>query len=92
MSLNTDDSLTMWNTDCFSCDDVRAKRQLEAGDRLSALMRRMIVCPDCGNKRCPKATHHDNECSGSNNFGQPGSIYGGVAFSSNITGDPKTTF
>lgn len=27
---------------------------------------RMILCPDCGNKRCPKATHHDNACTNSN--------------------------
>lgn len=36
---------------------------------------RMIVCPDCGNKRCPKCSNHELECSGSNEPGQPGSIY-----------------
>jgi hypothetical protein len=36
----------------------------------------MIVCPVCGNKRCPKATDHKNECSNSNVTGQTGSIYG----------------
>ena len=30
----------------------------------------------CGNKRCPKATDHRFECTGSNEPGQPGSIYG----------------
>jgi hypothetical protein len=35
----------------------------------------MIVCPDCGNKRCPKSTNHDNSCTGSNEAGQPGSRY-----------------
>lgn len=25
---------------------------------------RMVLCPDCGNKRCPKATNHMNACSG----------------------------
>ena len=34
-----------------------------------------IVCPNCGNKRCPKATLHSNECSGSNEPGQTGSVY-----------------
>jgi len=34
-----------------------------------------IVCPDCGNKRCPKATHHRNACTGSNDAGQTGSRY-----------------
>lgn len=34
-----------------------------------------IVCPDCGNKRCPKANHHDNACTNSNATGQKGSAY-----------------
>ena len=38
-------------------------------------LRLMIVCPDCGNKRCPKATFHENACTGSNATGQPGSRY-----------------
>jgi Zn finger protein HypA/HybF involved in hydrogenase expression len=33
----------------------------------------MVVCPQCGNKRCPRATSHDNACSGSNEPGQDGS-------------------
>lgn len=37
--------------------------------------RGMVLCPDCGNKRCPKANHHDNACTGSNDTGQPGSAY-----------------
>lgn len=37
---------------------------------------RFVVCPDCGNKRCPKATDHRHACSGSNEPGQPGSVYG----------------
>jgi Zn finger protein HypA/HybF involved in hydrogenase expression len=36
---------------------------------------RVVVCPDCGNKRCPRATNHELECSGSNEPGQKGSIY-----------------
>lgn len=36
---------------------------------------RFIVCPDCGNKRCPKANDHRNACSGSNEPGQDGSAY-----------------
>ena len=38
-------------------------------------MTRMIVCVTCGNKRCPKANDHNNECSGSNLPGQKGSAY-----------------
>ncbi len=26
----------------------------------------MVVCGDCGNKRCPHAAHHDNKCTNSN--------------------------
>lgn len=26
---------------------------------------RMSVCPDCGDKRCPKALHHDGHCAAS---------------------------
>lgn len=36
---------------------------------------RMVLCPDCGNKRCPKANDHRNACTGSNDRGQPGSAY-----------------
>ena len=36
---------------------------------------RMVLCPECGNKRCPRATHHDNACTGSNEPGQPGSSW-----------------
>ncbi|MDO2946978.1 hypothetical protein M8828_01145 [Aeromonas simiae] len=34
---------------------------------------RFVVCPDCGNKRCPRANDHRNACTGSNEPGQPGS-------------------
>ena len=34
---------------------------------------RMALCPDCGNKRCPKANDHRNACTGSNDLGQKGS-------------------
>lgn len=36
---------------------------------------RMILCPDCGNKRCPKASDHTLACTNSNESGQPGSVY-----------------
>lgn len=36
---------------------------------------RMVLCPDCGNKRCPKANDHRNACTGSNEAGQPGIAY-----------------
>jgi len=34
-----------------------------------------ILCPVCGNKRCPKASDHELDCTGSNEPKQLGSIY-----------------
>lgn len=36
---------------------------------------RFVVCPECGNKRCPHAIDHHNACTGSNEPGQEGSAY-----------------
>lgn len=36
---------------------------------------RFVVCPDCGNKRCPRANDHRNACTGSNEPGQEGIAY-----------------
>ncbi|WP_258315843.1 hypothetical protein [Klebsiella variicola] len=36
---------------------------------------RFVVCPDCGNKRCPRANDHRNACTVSNEPGQEGSAY-----------------
>ena len=36
---------------------------------------RFVVCPDCGNKRCPRANDHRDACAGSNEPGQEGSVY-----------------
>lgn len=36
---------------------------------------RFVVCPDCGNKRCPKANDHRNACTNSNEVGQKGSSW-----------------
>jgi hypothetical protein len=35
----------------------------------------MVVCSICGNKRCPRATNHEHECTNSNEPGQEGSTY-----------------
>lgn len=55
------------------CDRQRIECELLA-DLIPC--RQMIVCPNCGNKRCPKSIDHDLPCSGSNEPGQTGSIYG----------------
>jgi hypothetical protein len=39
------------------------------------MLDRMILCSECGNKRCPKASDHRLDCTSSNDPGQPGSIY-----------------
>jgi hypothetical protein len=35
----------------------------------------MTLCSKCGNKRCPHANDHRNECTNSNESGQKGSAY-----------------
>lgn len=61
---------------CFAC--IGDKPAYE-GARLTVGMTRMIVCAVCGNKRCPHSTDHRLPCTGSNEPGQPGSRYGGIA-------------
>lgn len=57
---------------CLTCEDSLTK-DLDPLEKLFA--RRFVVCSDCGNKRCPKATNHTLTCTGSNDPGQVGSIY-----------------
>lgn len=61
--------------DCFKCTLERpdGERDPVFGVRLD--MMRMFVCSVCGNKRCPHATSHEFECTGSNEPGQKGSRY-----------------
>jgi len=48
---------------CYNCQDAAYRTS------------NMIVCPTCGNKRCPHATDHNQACTNSNDAGQPGSRY-----------------
>lgn len=57
---------------CAACDVFM--RKVADLDYL-ALPGGMIVCSVCGNKRCPHATDHEEECTASNESGQPGSSY-----------------
>lgn len=59
-----------WAFDCRRCADGKT-----ADSGLPVLAVRMFLCSTCGNKRCPKATDHILECSGSNDPGQAGSDY-----------------
>ena len=59
---------------CHRC--IREKNLVEReGSFLPMSATRMIVCPTCGNKRCPHASDHDLDCTNSNDPGQPGSVY-----------------
>lgn len=58
---------------CRRCDNA-SKASLGALARLQKGAR-FIVCPDCGNKRCPKATDHTLACTNSNEPGQAGSVF-----------------
>lgn len=49
---------------CWKC--------LEERDEMRTIM---ILCPKCGNKRCPKSSDHNLECTDSNEPGQEGSVY-----------------
>lgn len=59
---------------CWSCVTAMADLERPYGSMFVG----MIVCPECGNKRCPRATLHANACTGSNDPMQPGSRYGGT--------------
>lgn len=61
------------SVDCMNCYECLKDKKEENG--LSTVLTRMIVCPICGNKRCPKATDHNLECTHSNESGQAGSRY-----------------
>lgn len=53
--------------DCIRCWENRENK---------GIFRPFIVCPACGNKRCPKDSFHGHPCSDSNESGQNGSYYG----------------
>lgn len=52
---------------CHTC--IRERNITVGGLPLNTVQ--MIVCPICGNKRCPKADNHRNACTGSN---EPGGL------------------
>jgi hypothetical protein len=62
---------------CARCDGQRRATKVASSEMtlMQAMCCFMIVCPDCGNKRCPHATDHEDPCTGSNEFGQEGSAY-----------------
>ncbi len=61
---------------CSTCEDRDAATVVGlTGDWMRTISRFMIPCPDCGNKRCPRANDHNYDCTGSNETGQEGSAY-----------------
>lgn len=61
---------------CSRCESERlAAGKAVTGNWLDGIPTGMMVCPACGNKRCPRAAWHENPCTRSNEPGQPGSDY-----------------
>jgi len=76
-----------WDVSCYVnaevCDCYRCtKERIPTADPADGLdletslsFARMFLCRTCGNKRCPHAADHRLACTGSNEPGQPGSLY-----------------
>lgn len=60
---------------CRQCIDERGDYHEVMGIKIPGNFTHMILCAKCGNKRCPHANDHRNECTNSNATGQPGSAY-----------------
>jgi len=59
---------------CHKCIEENQVKQFSGSPfLLNSTM--MSVCPKCDNKRCPHASDHQRDCTGSNETGQSGSIY-----------------
>lgn len=59
--------------DCGRCEQVYWHKQERKKTSFSFHPMQFIVCPLCGNKRCPMATDHRLTCTRSNAPNQPGS-------------------
>jgi hypothetical protein len=59
--------------ECHRC--IKEKDLRDPSGILPLNMSKMILCAECGNKRCPKASDHMLACTGSNEPGQSGSVY-----------------
>lgn len=53
------------NACCHACFALDRDEAAQRGVWLT--LAHMIVCPLCGDKRCPKAADHENECQQENN-------------------------
>lgn len=60
---------------CRQCRRERDEHFMFGGHKCPIEMAMMIVCQNCGNKRCPHASDHRHACTGSNDVGQSGGAY-----------------
>lgn len=53
-----------WQADCARCSKEISDMLLASGEMewYQAAQQPMWVCPSCGNKRCAKASDHENAC------------------------------
>ena len=65
---------SVYNPCCHVCDKINRNEIMSMGLSYLSLPVRMILCPICGNKRCPKAEYHAYKCTGSNDVGQVGEL------------------
>ena len=81
---HNDHSMRHWDRTCpacvaeedANCECHRCIVEKDLRDGVFPLSStKMILCPECGNKRCPKASDHRLTCTGSNEADQEGSIY-----------------
>ena len=50
-------------SDSCECRDCLSARKALDDNGWPVLCTRMILCPECGDKRCPHADNHMNECT-----------------------------
>lgn len=58
---------------CHRCNGERWA--VNGEPEFAALVSATITCGECGHKACPHASDHRLACTGSNEPGQPGSVY-----------------
>lgn len=57
---------------CVKCGGEYRAKKAETDSTAAFFSLGIYICPDCGNKRCPKAAWHGYKCTGSNKPGQLG--------------------
>lgn len=67
--------MSLLNCECHRCIREHKLGTTGSWGWLPLSSTKMILCPTCGCKRCPKASDHDLACTDSNEPGQPGSVY-----------------